>query len=261
MRRILSPFKTVAKPGEVWEQLGAERARREMAEDRVRDLEAALEVLRAPRESPTEGTEQTKPETSKAPRGVLLPPRDDDAYSPRRWPVMVLPAYVIGCLLCCGAAVFNTFLFENPSFVRATSPILSAVSWHVVAVLLFGLYAGLRDGTSKAVKFVRDLFVVAGLVTATGVTLAIILVSIWANDAPIEVLWSFTIRNTIVRSSNFIGMCVLFYFAVQLGKALQLSAGVPMPGGRWREMEKVLWPAVFPAIATIISALIAATAS
>jgi len=55
---LLRPF--VSELGEVREELGAERARRQMAEERIAALEAELEALGEPRESPQ--TVEQKPE-------------------------------------------------------------------------------------------------------------------------------------------------------------------------------------------------------
>src|SRR5687767_8828577 len=50
VQELLRPF--VSELGEVREELGAERARRQMAEERAEALEAELEAFREPRESP-----------------------------------------------------------------------------------------------------------------------------------------------------------------------------------------------------------------
>jgi excisionase family DNA binding protein len=50
VQELLRPF--VSELGEVREELGAERVRRQMAEERATALEAELEALREPRESP-----------------------------------------------------------------------------------------------------------------------------------------------------------------------------------------------------------------
>src|SRR5919112_917270 len=50
VQELLRPF--VSELGEVREELGAERARRQMAEERAAALEAELEALREERESP-----------------------------------------------------------------------------------------------------------------------------------------------------------------------------------------------------------------
>jgi excisionase family DNA binding protein len=62
VQELLRPF--VSELGEVREELGAERARRQMAEERVASLEAELEAFREPRESPEpveEEPERTEP--------------------------------------------------------------------------------------------------------------------------------------------------------------------------------------------------------
>ena len=50
VQELLRPF--VSELGEVREELGAERVRRQMAEERTAALEAELETLKEPRESP-----------------------------------------------------------------------------------------------------------------------------------------------------------------------------------------------------------------
>jgi excisionase family DNA binding protein len=55
VQELLRPF--VTELGQVREQLGAERARREMAEEKAATVEAELEAIRAERESPETSTE------------------------------------------------------------------------------------------------------------------------------------------------------------------------------------------------------------
>jgi excisionase family DNA binding protein len=56
VQELLRPF--VSELGEVREELGAERVRRQMAEQRAAALEAELEALREPRESPQTAEEE-----------------------------------------------------------------------------------------------------------------------------------------------------------------------------------------------------------
>jgi hypothetical protein len=68
VQELLRPF--VSELGEVREELGAERARRQMAEERVASLAAELEAFREPRESPEpveEEPERTEESHSDAP--------------------------------------------------------------------------------------------------------------------------------------------------------------------------------------------------
>ena len=58
VQELLRPF--VSELGEIREELGAERVRRQMAEERAAALEAELEALREPRESSQ--TAEEKPE-------------------------------------------------------------------------------------------------------------------------------------------------------------------------------------------------------
>jgi hypothetical protein len=69
---LLRPF--VSELGEVREELGGERARRQMAEERIAALEAELEALREQRESPETAEEPERAEphaaTGEAAEGV-----------------------------------------------------------------------------------------------------------------------------------------------------------------------------------------------
>ena len=61
VQELLRPF--VSELGGIREELGAERARRQIAEQRAAVLEAELEALRKPRESPqTVGEESERAE-------------------------------------------------------------------------------------------------------------------------------------------------------------------------------------------------------
>jgi excisionase family DNA binding protein len=77
VQELLRPF--VSELGEVREELGAERARRQMAEERAASLEAELEAFREARESPE--TVEEEPERAE--------PRPDDPGAQegvqRRW--------------------------------------------------------------------------------------------------------------------------------------------------------------------------------
>jgi hypothetical protein len=76
VQELLRPF--VSELGEVREELGAERARREQAEERVASLEAELEAFREARESPEPIEEEPeraepRPGTSAAQESVQRP--------------------------------------------------------------------------------------------------------------------------------------------------------------------------------------------
>jgi excisionase family DNA binding protein len=77
VQELIRPF--VSELGEVREELGAERVRRQMAEERAAALEAELEALREPRESPETvdeqqgGGHQPRPATAEAQEGVQRP--------------------------------------------------------------------------------------------------------------------------------------------------------------------------------------------
>src|SRR5829696_1058069 len=77
IQELLRPF--VSELGEVREELGAERARRQMAEQRAAALEAELEASREPRESPQ--TVEEEPERAE-PRPVTV---ESQASVQRPW--------------------------------------------------------------------------------------------------------------------------------------------------------------------------------
>jgi hypothetical protein len=72
VQELLRPF--VSELGEIREELGAERARRQIAEERAAALEAELEALREPRESPQpteeEGAEEPHAASEETEEGV-----------------------------------------------------------------------------------------------------------------------------------------------------------------------------------------------
>jgi hypothetical protein len=65
VQELLRPF--VSELGEIREELGAERVRRQMAEERAAAFEAELEALREPRESSQ--TAEEKPERAERASG------------------------------------------------------------------------------------------------------------------------------------------------------------------------------------------------
>jgi excisionase family DNA binding protein len=67
VQELLRPF--VSELGEVREELGAERARRQMAEERAAALEAELEAFRETRESPETAEEEPEREEPDAATG------------------------------------------------------------------------------------------------------------------------------------------------------------------------------------------------
>jgi excisionase family DNA binding protein len=76
VQELLRPF--VSELGEVREELGAERARRQMAEERIAALQAELEAIRETRESPEtveEEPQRVEPQsaTAEAQEGVQKP--------------------------------------------------------------------------------------------------------------------------------------------------------------------------------------------
>jgi excisionase family DNA binding protein len=95
VQELLRPF--VSRLGEVREELGAERARRQLAEERAASLEAELEALREARESP-----ETVEDVSE---GSSPRPYDESSQEggerPPWWPmiVLVVMALVLAALL------------------------------------------------------------------------------------------------------------------------------------------------------------------
>ena len=76
VQELLRPF--VSELGEVREELGAERARRQIAEERIAALQAELEAFREPRESPETVEEEAEraephPATEGIQEGVRRP--------------------------------------------------------------------------------------------------------------------------------------------------------------------------------------------
>ena len=76
VQELLRPF--VSELGQVREELGAERARRQMAEERAAAIEAELEAFRETRESPETAAEEAdraepRPATGEAQEGVQRP--------------------------------------------------------------------------------------------------------------------------------------------------------------------------------------------
>lgn len=87
LQELLRPF--VSELGDVREELGAERARRQMAEERAADLEAELQQLRERREfSESKSTPETSESPTSAPAGAqeaTESPQADDAAGRPWW--------------------------------------------------------------------------------------------------------------------------------------------------------------------------------
>jgi len=82
VQELLRPF--VSELGEVREELGAERARRQIAEERAAALEAELEALRETRESPQ--TVGEEPERRAEPHSATVESQEGvQRPQPRSW--------------------------------------------------------------------------------------------------------------------------------------------------------------------------------
>ena len=99
VQELLRPF--VSELGQVREQLGAERARREMAEGRAATLEAKLEALRAPESDAKMPIGPTPEEASEAAQ---------EATEPRSWWGSLWVDAVIAILVVVGLALLITLI-------------------------------------------------------------------------------------------------------------------------------------------------------
>ena len=167
--------------------------------------------------------------SSKTVRALLLGPRDERAYS--RPFARVLPSYAAGWLLTCAAAAYGAYV---AFFVTVTAHTVG-INWlglAPLAALLFGVYGGTRDGGRFG--FVR--FQYAGLITATGATVVVFLVSLgivhwfWNPEEYRDVghVLGKLITNDLnpfVLGAVFVVTWLLFVSGALLGTALQLWAG------------------------------------
>jgi hypothetical protein len=218
-----------------------ELARRmEALERENRELREALgsgaseRQLESPQQQP-QAKEMTVA-SSKTVRGLLLGPRDEQAYS--RPLAGVLPSYMVGWLLTCAVGAFGTYI---ALFVTVT-PHSVGINWlglAPIAALFFGLYGGIRDGS----KFVFARFQYVGLITAIGTTVVVFLVSLgiahwfWSPEEyrdigfALEELISDEL-NPFVVGAVFVSTWLLFVSGALLGTALQLWASEKEQVGR-----------------------------
>jgi hypothetical protein len=167
-------------------------------------------------------------------RGLLLGPRDEQAYS--RPLAGVLPSYVVGWLLTCAVGAYATYI---ALFVTAT-PHSQGTIWlglAPIAALFFGVYGGIRDGS----KFVFARFHYVGLITAIGTLVVVFLVSLGimhqSYGGKFEDL-GFTLERLLMTESLFpmgavfVSTWLLFVSGALLGTALQLSASEKERVGR-----------------------------
>jgi DNA-binding transcriptional regulator YhcF (GntR family) len=97
VQELLRPF--VNELGETREQLGAERTRRQRAEDRVQELEAELDALREPRESSETAMEsgERAEQPSPAAGGAMADPIQQQRRH-SRWGTLVLAALIVAAI-------------------------------------------------------------------------------------------------------------------------------------------------------------------
>jgi hypothetical protein len=173
--------------------------------------------------------------SSKTVRGLLLGPRDAQAYF--RPLVGVLPSYVVGWLLTCAVAAYGAYI----AFLVTVGPHSVGTNWlglAPIAALFFGLYGGVRDGS----KFVFARFQYVGLITAIGTTVVVFLVSLgivhWYWPGAYEDI-GFALQelladelNPFVIGAVFVSAWLLFVSGALLGTALQLWASEKEQLGR-----------------------------
>jgi hypothetical protein len=174
--------------------------------------------------------------SSKTVRGMLLGPRDEQAYS--RPLAGVLPSYVVGLLLTCAVAAYGAYM----AFWVTVGPHSVGTNWlglASIAALFFGLYGGIRDGS----KFVFARFQYVGLITAIGTTAVAFLVSLgiahwlWSPEEYRDI--GFALEELITDDLNpfvigavFVSTWLLFVSGALLGTALQLWTGEKERVGR-----------------------------
>jgi hypothetical protein len=150
-----------------------ERQDRDLREVVLREVVgsgASEHTLETPQQRPqtTQATEMTVASHNTA-RGLLLGPRDEQAYS--RPLVGIVPSYVIGWLLTCAVAAYGPYIALN----IAEGENFIGLGLGAIASLFFGIYAGIRDGR----KFVIARFQYVGLITAIGTATVMFLTSYW----------------------------------------------------------------------------------
>jgi hypothetical protein len=226
---------------ELARRMEAQAQRMEALERENRELREALGSGASEREGETphqqpqatQAREMTVA-SSKTVRGLLLGPRDEQAYS--RPLAGVLPSYVVGWLLTCAVAAFGTYI---ALFVTVT-PHSEGTIWlglAPIAALFFGVYGGIRDGS----KFAFSRFQYVGLITAAGTTVVVFLVSLWimhkSYGGEFEDL-GFALERLLMTESLFpigavfVSTWLLFVSGALLGTALQLWASEKERAGR-----------------------------
>ena len=197
-----------------------ELARRvEALEQETRELREALGSSASHREfeRPQRQSQATQPKEVTV-RGLLLSPRDEQAYS--RPLTGVLPTYVVGLLLTCAVAAYGPYVALNITGGEA----LGWLGLGIIASLFFGIYAGIRDGR----RFVFARFQYVGLITAIVTAMALFLTSLWI----VSYLWRpppeggalrWVIEDTLFPTGAvFVTTWLLFVSGALLGTALQV---------------------------------------
>jgi len=184
--------------------------------------------LETPQQQQPPQAKQMAVASAKTVRGLLLGPRDEQAYSHPF--VGVLPSYVVGWLLTCVVAAYGCFVT-----LYITGDKDRGWLWlGVIASLFFGLYGGVRDGR----KFVFGQFQYVGLFTAIGTAVAMFLGSLWI----VSYFWGGpghgeNSLHWVTRELLFVigavsaGTWLLFVSGALLGTALQLWISAKEQGG------------------------------
>lgn len=174
--------------------------------------------------------------SSKTVRGLLLGPRDEQAYS--RPLAGVLPSYMVGWLLTCAVGAYGAYM----AFWVTLKPHSVGTTWLVlapIAALFFGAYGGIRDGRN----FVFARFHYVGLVTALGTTIVVFLVSFgiahwfWSPEEYRDIGYALQELitddlNPFIMGAVFVSTWLLFVSGALLGTALQIWANEKEHVGR-----------------------------
>ena len=192
-----------------------ERENRELREERGSG--ASEREFGTPQQQPQATQAKEMPDaSSKTVSGLLLGPRKKQAYS--RPLVGVLPSYVVGLVVTCAVAAYGSFYA-----LWGGGPLMRWLG--LIVALLFGVYAGIRDGR----EFIFGRFQYVGLITAIGVAVVAFLASFLAvsgwpegtYEGPTPMAW--LLRNLIfVMVAVFASTWLMFISGASLGTALQL---------------------------------------
>jgi hypothetical protein len=188
--------------------------------------------LERPQQQPPPQATQAKEmavASSKTVRGLLLGPRDEQAYS--RPLAGILPSYVVGWLLTCAVAAYGAYIAFLVTVEQTQDVGINWLGLAPIAALFFGVYGGIRDGS----KFVFARFQYVGLITAIGTTVVVFLVSFvivhwyWSPEqyrdigTVLEGLITYDL-NPFAMGALFVSTWLLFVSGALLGTALQLWA-------------------------------------